>query len=145
MHQNRLLLVNAYPGDQSDLWCAPGGGVNPGQSLPDNLKREVYEETSLEVEIGAPCLINEFHDPDSGFHQIEVFFHATVADPTLPKDWQDPENVVSKRQFVNHEEYQSLTVRPLSLEKLAWGKHDGLKYDPLEIILRSENKGCHLT
>ena len=23
----RLLLVNAYPGGRSDLWCAPGGGA----------------------------------------------------------------------------------------------------------------------
>ena len=47
LHENRLLLVNAYPGDESDLWCAPGGGAEPGQSLPDNLVREVAEETGL--------------------------------------------------------------------------------------------------
>ena len=52
---NRLLLVNAYPDHDSDLWCAPGGGVERGASLTDNLIREVYEETGLTVSVGAPA------------------------------------------------------------------------------------------
>ena len=39
LHENRLLLVNAWPGNKSDLWCAPGGGVERGTSLPQNLQR----------------------------------------------------------------------------------------------------------
>src|SRR3990167_9475894 len=54
LHQGRLLLVNAYPGGRSDLWCAPGGGAEPGQSLPTNLMREVMEETGLTVAVGDP-------------------------------------------------------------------------------------------
>ena len=49
LHQGRLLLVNAYPGGRSDLWCAPGGGAEPGQSLPTNLMREVMEETGWHI------------------------------------------------------------------------------------------------
>ena len=49
LDRDRLLLVNAYPGGTSDLWCAPGGGVEAGQSLPDNLAREVHEETGHAV------------------------------------------------------------------------------------------------
>ena len=52
LHQDRLLLVNAFPGGKSDLWCAPGGGVESGSSLPDNLAREVYEECGLRVAVG---------------------------------------------------------------------------------------------
>ncbi len=63
LQDDRLLLVNAYPGGRSDLWCAPGGGARPGKSLHDNLIREVHEETGLTVTVGLPCLINEFHDP----------------------------------------------------------------------------------
>ena len=60
---DRLLLVNAYPGGTSDLWCAPGGGVHAGTALPENLAREVMEECGIAIAIGAPCLVNEFHDP----------------------------------------------------------------------------------
>ena len=77
-HEGRLLLVNAYPDGQSALMCAPGGGVETGASLPDNLRREVFEETGLHITVGAPCLVNEFHDPASGFHQVDIYFQCVV-------------------------------------------------------------------
>jgi 8-oxo-dGTP pyrophosphatase MutT (NUDIX family) len=99
LHDDRLLLVNAYSGGRSDLWCAPGGGARPGQSLHENLIREVHEETGLTVTVGAPCLINEFHDPASGFHQVDLFFRCTIASGILSDAWRDPERVVTKRRF----------------------------------------------
>ena len=53
IHDNKLLLVNAWPDGKSKLLCAPGGGVEPGSALPDNLMREVYEETGLRISVGA--------------------------------------------------------------------------------------------
>ena len=88
LHQDRLLLVNAYPGGRSDLWAAPGGGVNSGTSLPENLAREVHEETGLTVAVGAPALINEFHDPKTGFHQVEIFFRCALAAGRLDPAWR---------------------------------------------------------
>ena len=136
LHEDRLLLVNAYPGGRSDLWCAPGGGVRPGRSLPENLIREVHEETGLTVTVGAPCLINEFHDPASGFHQVDLFFRCTIASGTLSDDWRDPERVVTQRRFFARADLDLGRIRfkPDSLPAAAW---DGmLAYDPLEVIVR---------
>ena len=83
VEEGRLLLVNAYPGEESALWCAPGGGVEKHSSLADNLVREVYEETGLTVEVGAPCLVNEFHSEASGFHQVDMFFRCRVREGAL--------------------------------------------------------------
>lgn len=136
LHESRLLLVNAWANPKSDLWCAPGGGVERGASLPDNLAREVLEETGLTVSVGAPCLINEFHDPGKRFHQVEVFFRCTITDGVLDERWKDPEGVVTKRRLVTQDELQELRVKPSSLAQVAWSDTSDIRYDPLEPILR---------
>ena len=129
---DRLLLVNAFPGDHSDLWCAPGGGAEPGQSLPDNLAREVFEETGLTIAVGAPCLINEFHNPADAFHQVDLFFRCTITSGTLTDDWQDPEQVVHRRRFFTRAELDTIRLKPDSLPRVAFGT--GIHYDPLELL-----------
>ena len=145
LHQDRLLLVNAYPGGTSDLWCAPGGGIDVGTSLPDNLIREVYEETGLTVTVGAPALINEFHDPASGFHQIDLFFRCTITSGEITETWRDPEGVVTMRQFFSHDDLIKHRIRfkPDSLPAAAWGQ--SLLYDPLELIVRQSGLGFSQT
>lgn len=133
LHQDRLLVVNAYPGRQSDLWALPGGGVEPGQSLPQNLMREVAEETGLSITVGAPFLVNEFHDPESGFHQIDLFFRAALtgaADLRL----EDPEGVVNRSRWVTRDELGHLRHKPDSLAATVWGGEAAF-YDPLERIV----------
>lgn len=134
MHHGKLLIVNAYPGGISDLWCAPGGGVHAGQSLPETLEREVWEECGLAIEVGAPCLVNEFHDPASGFHQVDIYFRAHLLDDGLPEHWVDPAGVVTERRFVTQDELARLRFKPDSLPLVAWG--EGVHYDPLEVIVR---------
>lgn len=133
---DRLLLVNAYPGGRSDLWCAPGGGCEAGQSLPENLVREVREETGLEVDVGPAALVNEFHDPASGFHQVDLYFRCTLRSGSLDPGWQDPEGVVTERRFFSRVELAAGKIRfkPDLLPDAAWGQ--GCLYDPLEEIVR---------
>ena len=134
LHDDRLLLVNAYADANSTLWCAPGGGVEKGSSIPDNLIREVHEETGLTISVGPPCLINEFHDPKTGFHQIEVFFRCKITQGRLDPDWQDPELIVDRRRWVTREEIAGLRYKPDSLPEIAW-RDRSFGYDPLEVIV----------
>jgi ADP-ribose pyrophosphatase YjhB (NUDIX family) len=133
LHRGKLLLVNAWPGGVSDLWCAPGGGVEPGRSLPENLIREVFEETGLRVRVGRPALVNEFHDPDRGFHQVDIYFRCTAAGD-LPDGWRDPEGIVTERRWVGRDEMAGLRYKPDSLPAATWGR--GILYDPLEPMVR---------
>ena len=135
LHENRLLLVNAYKG-RGDLWCAPGGGAEVHQSLPENLAREIHEETGLTVAVGAPCLVNEFHDPQGSFHQVEVFFRCTLKSGQIDDAWQDPEHIVSLRRWVTRAEMDTMQVRPKSLAAAAWRDPNAPVYDPLEAILK---------
>ncbi len=135
VHENRLLLVNAYPGHRKRLWCAPGGGVEPGQSLPDNLAREVHEECGLEIAVGDLALVNEFHDPASGFHQVELFFRCRLTGGPPRSDWRDPAAVVTERRFFAEDELHSVRLKPDSLPEVAFAASGPVRYDPLERII----------
>ena len=130
----RLLLVNAWPGRDNPLWCAPGGGVERGSSLPDTLTREVAEETGLRVAVQAPCLVNEFHEPGGDFHQVDVYFRARVTGGRLDTG-NDPEGVVNRHVLVTPDALARLRVKPDALARVAWTPGTVL-YDPLEPILR---------
>jgi ADP-ribose pyrophosphatase YjhB (NUDIX family) len=136
VNEARLLLVNAYPkANRSDLWCAPGGGVTIGTSLPDNLAREVHEETGLTVSVGALALVNEFHDPSSGFHQVELFFRCQIINGELQDEWRDPEGIVTSRRFFTLAELRTIRLKPDSLPDVAFGASGPALYDQLERIV----------
>lgn len=133
----RLLMVNAWPGGKSDLLCAPGGGVEMHASLPDNLVREVYEETGLTVSVGEVAMVNEFHDPARPFHQVDVYFRCQILDGDPHGDWTDPEGVVTERLWLTRDELETRRYKPDSLPAVAWkGEPGPAFYDPLEPILR---------
>lgn len=135
LQDGRLLLVNAYPGGRSDLWCAPGGGVMPGTSLPENLIREVAEETGLDITVGPLALVNEFHDPKTGFHQVDLFFRCSLAGGSLDQTWRDPGRVVTHRRFFSRDEIRTIRLKPDSLPRIAFGPDAQAFYDPLEVIV----------
>lgn len=135
VQDGRLLLVNAYPGDRSDLWGAPGGGAERGQSLPENLMREVHEECGLRVEVGGLALVNEFHDPRSGYHQVDLFFRCRITGGTLDPGWADPARVVHRRRFFAPAELAAIRLKPDSLPRIAFAPDGPVYYDPLEKIV----------
>ncbi len=44
------------------LWCLPGGGVDPGESVAETCVREIYEETGLRARVTR--LIGVYSSPD---------------------------------------------------------------------------------
>jgi ADP-ribose pyrophosphatase YjhB (NUDIX family) len=46
--RNNVLLTRRADNGQ---WCLPGGMIDPGESVSEGCKREVFEETGLQVEV----------------------------------------------------------------------------------------------
>src|SRR5256885_16629329 len=73
-----VLLVRQSAGLK--LWTLPGGKVKRGESLVKALKREVYEETGVRVQIGSLLGVLDRRDKDA----ITLLF-AAVLNAGLPK------------------------------------------------------------
>src|SRR3989344_6289973 len=78
-----------YPGTKGD-WDIVGGRIDPGTKLLENLKREVKEETGLEI-ISEPKLIHaQDIIPNSEKHVVRLSYVGnTVGEPVL-----DPEEAI---------------------------------------------------
>ncbi len=48
----RVLLFRFDPGDRPPFWCTPGGAVDPGESYAEAARRELREETGIDMECG---------------------------------------------------------------------------------------------
>ncbi len=72
--ENEEILVIQHKdlGPAGTLWAPPGGGVEFGASIEDNLKREFLEETGLLIEVEHFLFVNEVLLPP--LHAIELFF-----------------------------------------------------------------------
>ena len=72
LEKNSILVV-CHRGliNGKDFWAPPGGGLVFGESVREGLKREIWEETGLEVKTGRFLFFNEFLRPP--LHALELF------------------------------------------------------------------------
>lgn len=50
-----LLLQRKSDSKYPDLWCYPGGKIDPGETEMQAASRELFEETGIQVDRGRAC------------------------------------------------------------------------------------------
>jgi 8-oxo-dGTP pyrophosphatase MutT (NUDIX family) len=75
LHQGRVLLVRMR---HTGHYTLPGGGINTGERIEDGLRREVREETGIEVQVERFAAFTEdffYYDPlDEAIHGLLFFY-----------------------------------------------------------------------
>lgn len=111
-----LLVRHRHPERGEDFWCLPGGWVEPGESLAEAVRREVAEETGLQIEPEGLLSLMEFSTgPAAG--SVEGVFRARVTGGQLALG-RDPEVTtphLSDVRWWRWEEAAPLDLRPREL------------------------------
>lgn len=97
--EDRILLVRRARGKYRGSWCIPCGYVEWEEEIRQAARRELKEETGLEVEVGPVYAVHSnFHDPHA--HTVGVWFTGAVVGGALfPGDDVDHAAFISLRQL----------------------------------------------
>ncbi|MEW6229222.1 MAG: NUDIX domain-containing protein, partial [Bacillota bacterium] len=96
--QDGKLLATKNVDHWGVFYLLPGGGQEPGEPLPDALKRECKEEIGVEVQVGDLLFVrdyiasnHEFAEWDGDVHQLELMFSCTLLDGQVPRNGVQPD------------------------------------------------------
>jgi 8-oxo-dGTP diphosphatase len=109
VNEGRILVLREASYDEGTnegKWDVPGGRINPEEPIIEGLKREVMEESGLQIEAGEVLGVYETFPTIKGeaCHIVRVYYQAKLISPdevTLSGDhdlyeWIDPKTVTDK-------------------------------------------------
>lgn len=100
--------------EDAPFWTPPGGGVEFGEPLAAALRREVYEETGLDIEVGPVRYVLDFVRPP--LHAVSFYLECRAPDLGAARLGHDPElgdrQILRGVRLVPFDEMSSLTVYP---------------------------------
>ena len=109
-----LLVEHEGLWEDAPFWTPPGGGVEFGESLAEALRREVYEETGLDVEVGEVRYVLDFVRPP--LHAVSFYLECRAPDLTAARLGADPEmgdrQLLRGLRMVPFDDLPSLKVYP---------------------------------
>lgn len=114
--ENRKLLLarQNVPTRKGTVWLPPGGEVEAGESLEFALKRELREETCLEVEVERLAYVHEFIEKP--FHALEFYFVCQRTGGTLAigldPELNEEEQILEELQFIDIFSLKDFPVYP---------------------------------
>jgi len=118
--EGRIVVVRRGRPPSLGLWSLPGGRVETGESEPDAVRREVHEETGLQVDVLGRAGSVVLPGARDGDRYLVADYLATVIPrtPTEPRAGDDADEA----RWASEPELQALDTTPGLMEALQrWG------------------------
>ncbi len=126
--EQRLLLVkHVHPETSYTWWVPPGGGIVGTETIFECVRREVWEETNLDVTPGRIVYVRQFLDIDFDRHHLELYLLATVEAGTIALGnsvGQEDEHYIKDVRFLSRAELSEIVVHPEVLATTFWDDLD---------------------
>ncbi len=58
----------------------PGGHIDYGENIVTGLKREIFEELEVRINVGDPFAVFDYTNKIKGSHSVEIIYFATLID-----------------------------------------------------------------
>ncbi|GAA0459518.1 NUDIX hydrolase [Alkalibacillus silvisoli] len=127
IENEKLLVIHKSGGPYINRFDLPGGSLEEGESLTDALRREVHEETGLQVEIDENIGVVDFKLPwlwkgHTDVHHIAVFYTVRQVAGALIEQNQFEGQDSLGALWVSEEEVSLDNASPLVLKAFDWMK-----------------------
>jgi len=120
VHEGKVLLARQHVSQGQDFWVLPGGGLKKAEGLLDCARREIAEETGLEIEPLRLLYAGDFFKGEK--HVVDTFWLARVVGGELKRRAEE----IDSLQFFEAERLAELDMRPRAIgELLSRGLREG--------------------
>lgn len=113
----------------SGWYNLPGGGVEPHESVPEGLVREVREETGLKIEVGR--MVGLYSKPQK--HEVVLTFAARVTGGSLQGS-----DEADLHEWIASDDLATRNILPKHLERI----EDALRNEP-GVIVKDQRQPSH--
>lgn len=120
---NRVLLVKGKSQPNGEgFWCAPGGGVEDGESIYSACERELREETGYTGKVQKIVYLQDFQFQDSS-RNVEIFIVGEIIESKDPLPDHDHEF-----SFFSESDFNKITFLPEGVDPFKLQKDNGANY-----------------
>lgn len=106
----KVLLVR-HVKDGRQYWLIPGGGLDFGETIEDCARREIKEETNLDIKLVKLLFVSESVSKEHSRHLVNLFFLGQALNPDeVLKVNQDDR--IAEARFVPVEKLREIELHP---------------------------------
>ena len=120
IHENKMLLIKKSRGAYKGIYDLPGGGIEFGEKIEEALKRELIEETGINLEshifVGHSeyfCkYLNDANEPRE-LHHLGLYYKVTASFDGIKSDPDGHDSLGA--EFIEIDKLDKIKIAPIAL------------------------------